>query len=202
MVMDLMVRPRLAGRELNRRSWWEARADLSVRQRTDLQARESISADAASAATSPSKVRFRAGLDDFGQTDPGANFRLNACMLSMSSRLPATARCEWLAVQARSALFQKEPDMGPDSELQHEARLELVRALGADAERIELRVRDGVAILTGSVRSEAHSWNAADAVRRVRGVQRVSNETMIAREASVLPTDAQGDVARPWFPSG
>jgi len=92
--------------------------------------------------------------------------------------------------------------MGPDSELQHEARLELVRALGADAERIELRVRDGVAILTGSVRSEAHSWNAADAVRRVRGVQRVSNETMIAREASVLPTDAQGDVARPWFPSG
>ena len=91
--------------------------------------------------------------------------------------------------------------MRSDSELQHEARLELVRASGVDAERIEVRVRDGVAILTGNVRSEAESWSAADAVSRVTGVQSVVDETMITRETSVLPADTDADVARQWFPS-
>jgi len=91
--------------------------------------------------------------------------------------------------------------MRSDSELQHDARMELVREPGIDAERIEVRVQDGVAILTGNVRSEAESWSAAEAVRRVPGVQSVSNETMIARDTPVLPADADGDVARPWFPS-
>jgi osmotically-inducible protein OsmY len=86
-----------------------------------------------------------------------------------------------------------------DSELQHEARLELVRERGADAERIEIRVRAGVAVLSGNVRSEAESWSAADAVRRVPGIQGVVDETMIIRESSVLPTDTDADVARPWF---
>ena len=85
-------------------------------------------------------------------------------------------------------------------ELQHDVRMELVRASGVDAKRIEVRVQDGMVILTGNVRSEAESWSAADAVRRVPGVQSVSNETMITRETSVLPADADGDVARPWFP--
>lgn len=91
--------------------------------------------------------------------------------------------------------------MRSDSELQHDARQELVRESGVDAERIEIRVQDGVAVLTGNVRSEAESWGAADAVRRVPGVQRVVNETMIIRATSALPTDADADVARPWFPS-
>ena len=91
--------------------------------------------------------------------------------------------------------------MRSDSELQHDARLELVRASGVDAERIEVRVQDGVAILTGNVRSEAESWSAADAVSRVTGVQSVVDETMITRETSVLPADTDADVARPWFPS-
>ena len=91
--------------------------------------------------------------------------------------------------------------MRSDSELQQDARLELVRAPGVDAERIEVRVRDGVAILTGNVRSEAESWSAVDAVRRVPGVQSVINETMIIRETSVLPADTDADIARPWFPS-
>jgi osmotically-inducible protein OsmY len=89
--------------------------------------------------------------------------------------------------------------MRSDNELQHDARLELVRELGVDAERIEIRVRDGVAILSGNVRSEAESWSAADAVHRVPGIQSVSNETLITRETSVPP--AAADVARPWFPS-
>jgi hypothetical protein len=58
-----------------------------------------------------------------------------------------------------------------------------------------------VATLTGNVRSEAESWSAADAVRRVPGIQSVSNEMLIIRETSVLPADADADVARPWFPS-
>ena len=91
--------------------------------------------------------------------------------------------------------------MRSDSELQLDARRELVRESGVDAERIEIRVQDGVAVLTGNVRSEAESWSAADAVRRVPGVQSVVNETMIVRDTSVLPTDADADVARPWFPS-
>ena len=91
--------------------------------------------------------------------------------------------------------------MKTDSELQHDARMELVRAAGVDAESIEVRVEDGVAVLTGNVRSEAESWNAADAVRKVPGVRSVSNETMIARETSILPADVDADVARPWFPS-
>jgi osmotically-inducible protein OsmY len=91
--------------------------------------------------------------------------------------------------------------MRSDSELQHHARLELVREPGVEAERIEVRVQDGVATLTGNVRSEAESWSAADAVRRVPGVQSVVNETMITRETSVLPADANSDVARSWFPS-
>ena len=91
--------------------------------------------------------------------------------------------------------------MRPVSELQHDAQLELVRALGVDAERIEVRVQDGVAILTGNVHSEADSWSAADAVSRTPGVRSVSNETMITRKATVLPAGADGDVARPWFPS-
>ena len=91
--------------------------------------------------------------------------------------------------------------MRSDSELQHDARMELVREPGVDAERIEVRVQDGVGILTGSVRSEGESWSAADAVRRVPGVQSVVDETMITRETSVLPADAGDDVARPWFPS-
>ena len=91
--------------------------------------------------------------------------------------------------------------MRSDGELQHDARVELVREPGVDAERIEVRVQDGVAILTGNVRSEAESWSAADAVRRVPGIQSVSNETLITRETSVAPPDADADVARPWFPS-
>ena len=91
--------------------------------------------------------------------------------------------------------------MRSDSELQHDARLELMRERGADAERVEIRVRDGVAVLTGNVRSEAESWSAADAVRRVPGIQSVVDETMIIRESSVLPANADADVAHPWFPS-
>ena len=91
--------------------------------------------------------------------------------------------------------------MTSDSELQRNARQELVRERGVDAEGIEVRVQDGVATLTGNVRSEAESWSAADAVRRVPGVQSVVNETMIVRETSVLPADTDADVARPWFPS-
>ncbi len=91
--------------------------------------------------------------------------------------------------------------MRSDSELQQDARLELVREPGVDAETIEVRVQDGVVTLTGNVRSEAESWSAADAVRRVPGVQNVVNETMITRETSVLPADTDADVARPWFPS-
>jgi osmotically-inducible protein OsmY len=91
--------------------------------------------------------------------------------------------------------------MRSDGELQHDARVELVREPGVDAERIEVRVQDGVGILTGSVRSEAESWSAADAVRRVPGIQSVSNELMITRETSVVPADAGDEVARPWFPS-
>ena len=90
--------------------------------------------------------------------------------------------------------------MRSDSELQQDARLELMRASGVDAERIGVRVQDGVAILTGNVRSEGESWSAADAVGRVPGIHSVSNETMILREASILPADADADVARPWFP--
>lgn len=91
--------------------------------------------------------------------------------------------------------------MKSDSELQRDARLELVREPGVDAERIEIRVQDGVAILTGNVRSEAQSWSAADAVHRVPGVQSVVNETMIIRETPVLPAETDADVAHPWFPS-
>ena len=91
--------------------------------------------------------------------------------------------------------------MRSDSELQRDARLELVREPGVDAERIEVRVQDGAAILTGNVCSEAESWSAAEAVRRVPGIQSVSNETVIIRDTSILPADADGDVARPWFPS-
>ena len=91
--------------------------------------------------------------------------------------------------------------MRSDSELQHDARRELVREPGLDAEGIDVRVQDGVATLTGNVRSDAESWSAADAVRRVPGVQSVVNETMIVREASVLPADTDADIAKPWFPS-
>jgi len=91
--------------------------------------------------------------------------------------------------------------MRSDNELQHDARLELLRERGDDAGRIEIRVRDGVAVLTGNVRSEAESWSAADAVRRVPGIQSVIDETMIIRETSVLPADTDADVARPWFPT-
>lgn len=91
--------------------------------------------------------------------------------------------------------------MRSDNELQHDARQELVRERGVDAEGIEVRVRDGVAILTGNVRSDAESWSAADAVRRVPGIESVVNETMIIRETSVLPADTDADVAKPWFPS-
>ncbi|HET9750812.1 MAG TPA: BON domain-containing protein [Casimicrobiaceae bacterium] len=90
--------------------------------------------------------------------------------------------------------------MKSDSELQHDARVELARELGVDAEKIEVRVQDAVGILTGNLRSEAESWRAADAVGRVPGIQSVSNETMIVRETSILPADAEGDIARPWFP--
>jgi osmotically-inducible protein OsmY len=76
-------------------------------------------------------------------------------------------------------LLSKEPAMRSDNELQHDARLELVRELGVDAERIEIRVRDGVAILSGNVRSEAESWSVADVVRRVPGIQSVHDETII-----------------------
>jgi osmotically-inducible protein OsmY len=91
--------------------------------------------------------------------------------------------------------------MRSDSELQDDARFELVREPGVDAEGIEVRVRTGVAVLTGNVRSEAEWWSAADAVRRVPGVQGVVNEMMLTRETSVLPAGADGDVARQWFPS-
>ena len=91
--------------------------------------------------------------------------------------------------------------MRSDSELQQDARLELLREPGVDSGRIEVRVQGGVAILSGNVRSEAESWTAADAVRRVPGVQSVVDETMIIRETSIFPDDTDADVARPWFPA-
>ena len=91
--------------------------------------------------------------------------------------------------------------MTSDSELQRDARQQLVHEPGVDEEAIEVRVQDGVATLTGNVRSEAESWSAADAVRRVPGVRSLVNETMIVRETPVLPADTDADVARPWFPS-
>lgn len=91
--------------------------------------------------------------------------------------------------------------MRSDDELQRDARLELVRDPRVDAEKIEVRVQDGVATLTGDVRSDAESWSAADAVARVPGVQSVVNETMVIRETPVLPADTDDDVAKPWFPS-
>ena len=91
--------------------------------------------------------------------------------------------------------------MRSDSELQDDSRMELVREPGVDAGRIEVRVQEGVAIVTGNVRSEAESWSAADAVRRVPGIQGVVNETMIIRNTSIAPVGADGDIARPWFPA-
>jgi osmotically-inducible protein OsmY len=91
--------------------------------------------------------------------------------------------------------------MKSDDELQRDARLELARDAGVDATSIEVRVQDGVATLAGTVRSDAESWRAADAVRRVPGVQSVVNEAMVMRETSVLPADTDADVAKPWFPS-
>ena len=64
--------------------------------------------------------------------------------------------------------------MKSDEELQHEARIELVREADVDAQGIDVRVRDAVAILTGNVRSEAESWSAADVMRRVPGIRSVS----------------------------
>jgi osmotically-inducible protein OsmY len=118
----------------------------------------------------------------------------------MRIHLPSTGGT--VHIDTTTFSFSKEPAMKSDSELQRDARVELVRAPGVDAERIEVRVQDGVAILTGNVRSEAESWSAADAVGRVPGIQSVSNETMIARKTSVLPADADADIARPWFPPG
>ena len=91
--------------------------------------------------------------------------------------------------------------MTSDSELQRDARQQLVQEPGVEEEAIEVRVQDGVATLTGNVRSEAESWSAADAVRRVPGVRSLVNETMIVGETPVLPADTDADVARPWFPS-
>ena len=91
--------------------------------------------------------------------------------------------------------------MRSDSELQHDARMELVREPGFEAESIDVLVQGGVAILTGNVRSEAESWSAADAVRRVPGIEAVVNEMMITRKTSTLRAGADDDVARPWFPS-
>lgn len=91
--------------------------------------------------------------------------------------------------------------MRSDSELQDDSRMELVREPGVDAGRIEVRVQEGVAIVTGNVRSEAESWSAADAVRRVPGIEAVVNEMMITRKTSTLRAGADDDVARPWFPS-
>ena len=91
--------------------------------------------------------------------------------------------------------------MRSDNELQHDARTELVREPGVDAGRIDVLVQAGVAILTGNVRSEAESWSAADAVRRVPGIQGVVNEMLITRKGPTLPVGADGDVARRWFPS-
>jgi osmotically-inducible protein OsmY len=79
--------------------------------------------------------------------------------------------------------------------------MELVREPGFEAERIDVLVQAGVAILTGNVRSEAESWSAADAVRRVPGIEAVVNEMMITRKTSTLRAGADDDVARPWFPS-
>ena len=91
--------------------------------------------------------------------------------------------------------------MRSDSELQHEARAELVREPGVDSGALDVQVAGGVAILTGNVRSESESWSAADAVRRVSGIQAVVNETMILQEPSAVAGDTGADVARPWFPS-
>lgn len=89
--------------------------------------------------------------------------------------------------------------MRSDGELQHDVQIELGREPAVNAERIEVRVVDGTVTLTGNVESEMESWSAGDAARRVAGVKIVVNETMIIRETSDQPAD--GDIARPWFPS-
>ena len=90
--------------------------------------------------------------------------------------------------------------MTSDSQLQHDARLELVREPGVDADRIEVQVCDGVITLIGNVRSELEAWRAADAVLRVPGVRAVVNEAMVAGETPDHPRD-DADIARPWFPA-
>ena len=88
--------------------------------------------------------------------------------------------------------------MKSDSELRQDVLDELARVPTVHADDIDVRVLAGVVTLTGEVRSDLEKWNAEDAVRSMRGVERLLNETMVVAKAPGQPPKA--DIARPWFP--
>lgn len=90
--------------------------------------------------------------------------------------------------------------MKSDIDMQHDIRNELFRVLSGTAEKLDVRVLEGVVTLTGTLGSDHERWNMEDAVRRMPDVRDLINETLVvAIEAPVRSADA--DTARPWFPS-
>ncbi|MEO8936288.1 MAG: BON domain-containing protein [Burkholderiaceae bacterium] len=90
--------------------------------------------------------------------------------------------------------------MKPDDDLQRDIRNELVLLLSSKAEKLDVRVLDGVVTLTGSMDSDPEQWNVEDAVRRMPGVRQLVNETMVVTP-DAPSRGADADTARPWFPS-
>jgi osmotically-inducible protein OsmY len=88
--------------------------------------------------------------------------------------------------------------MKSDSELLQDVLNELARVSTVHAGDIDVRVSAGVVTLTGEVRSDLEKWNAEDAVRCMRGVKGLLNDTLVIAEEPDPQLEA--DVARPWFP--
>jgi osmotically-inducible protein OsmY len=88
--------------------------------------------------------------------------------------------------------------MKSDSELRQDVLDELARVATLQADDIDVQASAGVVTLTGKVGSDLEKWNAEDAVRGMRGVKGLLNETLVVTEAP--GQQLEGDIARPWFP--
>ena len=75
------------------------------------------------------------------------------------------------------------PHQRPDPEIFAEARLALDRSPGVPA-TVHIHVDKGTATLTGSVRFPAERAQAEDAVRNVKGIQRLLNNITVSQVIS------------------
>lgn len=88
-----------------------------------------------------------------------------------------------------ASLFGRGPNAGrgpmghrrPDPMILDDLGEALIASEDIDSSEVEIEVRDGVVLLTGTVRDRRDKWRIEDMAEQIRGVREVTNRIRLAR---------------------